>query len=112
MMFILSLVREAKGMTFAKASPQTYKCSYEYGEANRSSDGTTTTTVYEGDLTFELNNRTLSGSTRFSISFRQNGWTIAPYSEEAEWTGKRQGDTDDCDFTTVAGLLSPALTVL
>jgi hypothetical protein len=85
-----------EGHDIAKASPQTYKCSYEYGVPNRYSDGSTTTTLYKGDLTFELNNRTLSGSTTFSMDVRRNGWPIATYSEEAEWTGKRQDDREDC----------------
>src|SRR5262249_20233050 len=80
----------------AKTSPRKYECSYEYGEANRYSDGTATTTVYKGGLTFELNSRILSGSTRFSIDVRQNGLPIATYSEEAEWAGKRQTDREDC----------------
>jgi hypothetical protein len=79
-----------EGHDIAKTSAHTYKCSYEYGEANRYSDGTTTTTtVYKGDLTFELNSRALSGSTRFSIDVRQNGWPKATYSEEAP---RRNGD--------------------
>jgi hypothetical protein len=88
-----------EGHDIAKTSAHTYKCSYEYGEANRYSDGTTTTTtttVYKGDLTFELNNRALSGSTSFSIDVRQNGGQMATYSEEAEWTGKRGDDREDC----------------
>jgi len=80
----------------AKTSPHKYQCSYEYGEANRYGDGTTTTTVYKGDLTFELNSRILRGRTRFLIDFKQNGSTKGTYSEEAEWTGKRQADAEDC----------------
>jgi hypothetical protein len=85
-----------EGRDIAKTSSQTHKCSYEYRQANKYSDGTTTTTLYKGDLTFELNSRTLGGSTRFSIDVRQNGWPIASYSEEAGWMGKRQDDKQDC----------------
>ena len=86
-----------EGHDIAKTSAHTYKCSYQYGVANRYSDGTTTTTLYKGELTFELNNRALSGSTRFSIDVKQpNGLTTATYSEEAEWTGKRQNEREDC----------------
>jgi len=88
------------GHDIAKASPYTYECSYEYGESNRYPDGTAKTIVYKGDLTFDLNSRTLSGRTSFSIDVRQqNGLTTATYSEEAEWTGKRQDDREDCATT-------------
>ena len=99
-----------EGHDIAKISPQKYERSYEYGEENRYSDGTTTTTVYKGDLTFELNNRTLSGTTRFSIDVRKNGWPKATYSEEAEWTGKRQDDKENCATTqeTVKKRTSPS----
>jgi hypothetical protein len=80
----------------AKTSPHKYQCSYEYGEANRYENGTTTTTVYKGDLTFELNSRVLRGRTKFSVDFKRNGSTTATYSEEAEWTGKRQADAEHC----------------
>lgn len=85
-----------EGHDIAKTSPQTYKCSYEHGEANRYADGTTTSTVYNGDLNFELNGGTLRGKTRFLIRFSQNGGPTATHSEEAEWTGARQPDRQDC----------------
>jgi hypothetical protein len=92
-----SCARGGEGHDIAKTSAHTYRCSYEYGEVKADENGTATTTIYKGDLTFELNGRTLSGSTSFSIDVRQkNGWPIATYSEEAEWTGKRQNDREDC----------------
>ena len=39
-----------EGHDIAKASPHTYTCSYEYGEANRYESGAGTTTFYNGDL--------------------------------------------------------------
>jgi hypothetical protein len=85
------------GHDIEKASPHTYeyKCSYEYGEANRYADGTTTTTVYKGDLTFELNSGTLRGKTRFSVRLDQSDGTMATHAEEAEWTGQRPDGRQD-----------------
>jgi hypothetical protein len=91
-----SCARGGEGHEIAKTSPHSYKCSYEYGEAKADENGTATTTIYKGDLTFELNGRILSGRTRFSIDVKQKGWTTAMYSEEAEWMGKRQADREDC----------------
>jgi hypothetical protein len=74
-----------EGHDIAKTSPNTYKCSYEYGEANRYSDGTTANIVYKGELSFELDGGTLRGKTRFLVHVNGN----ATHSEEAEWIGER-----------------------
>jgi hypothetical protein len=81
----------SEGHDIAKTSAHRYDCSYEYGEANRYSDGTTTTIVYNGDLSFELNSGTVRGQTRFLVRVNGN----ATHSEEAEWTGERQADRQD-----------------
>lgn len=86
------------GHDIAKVSPRAYEyqCSYEYGEALRLSEQTTITTIYKGDLTFELNSGTLRGKTSFSVRPESKHETTVAHSEDAEWTGERQADRQDC----------------
>ena len=82
-----------EGHDIAQTSPQTYTCSYEYGVASRDEDGNAITTLYKGDLTFKLERGILRGKSKFVIHFTHSGET---HSEEAVWTGERQGDVQDC----------------
>src|SRR5262249_41640978 len=92
-----------------KTSPRTYRCSYEYGKASLApeclrslgcwglyANGIGTSTLYNGDLTFQLEGGILRGRTRFSVHFPQSDGTMATHSEEGEWTGERQDDREDC----------------
>lgn len=85
------------GHDIAKASSRTYdeyECSYEYGESLRLSEQVTITTIYKGDLTFELNSGTLRGKTSFSVR-PESKHEIVAHSEEAEWTGERPANRQD-----------------
>lgn len=84
-----------EGHDIKETAPDTYRCSYQYGEATKDENGIESTNLYSGDLQFELKGGTLRGKTKFLVHFSQSDGTTATHSEEADWSGERQDDRRD-----------------